>query len=65
MKPPGYGARFIAAKVGRVETVRALLNGGADVDLADYSGHTPLFVAVLGGEVEVAESARACSHSVS
>jgi hypothetical protein len=50
---PGQSWLFIAARDGMLETVRALLEAGADVDHADNFGHTALQVAAECGHMEV------------
>ena len=40
---------FVAAQQGHDAVVRALLDAGADKDLADNDGATPLFVAAENG----------------
>ncbi|XP_054916349.1 cyclin-dependent kinase 4 inhibitor C [Poeciliopsis prolifica] len=42
-----------AARAGFVETVRALVNHGADVNLADEIGNLPLHLAAREGHLEV------------
>jgi len=49
----GKSALHIAAQFGYVETVKVLLKAGADVNLKDKNGETPLFLAVLEGGPEV------------
>jgi len=44
-----------AARTGRLATVRALLEGGADVNAASASGVTPLMEAASAGRVEIAQ----------
>jgi predicted ATPase with chaperone activity len=38
-----------AARIGRCDVIEALLDAGADVDMRDEDGKTPLFVSVDGG----------------
>ncbi len=38
---------------GKLEAVQTLLRLGANVDLADSEGMTPLHLAVLGGHVDI------------
>lgn len=40
----------IAVRAGRLESIKALLQGGADVDQPSTAGHTPLLVAVFSGQ---------------
>ena len=44
---------MMAAVGGHVEVIRFLLGAGADVNLANNSGATPLMMAAVGGHVEV------------
>jgi ankyrin repeat protein len=44
---------IVAAKYGRVEVVRVLLEGGADVQRANLDRHTALHVAAKRGHLEV------------
>ncbi|KAF5826529.1 hypothetical protein DUNSADRAFT_2821 [Dunaliella salina] len=39
--------------MGRLEVVKLLLDRGADMDMADEDGHTPLWQACYGGRLEV------------
>lgn len=41
-----------AARLGRLESVRALLAAGADVEAKDGKGRTPLILATMGGHLE-------------
>lgn len=45
-------ALFYAARDGRTECVRALLESGADVNAADHLGQTALFYASRDGRVD-------------
>jgi hypothetical protein len=47
---------WLAAKEGLVETVRALLRSGAEVNHADSNGSTALFAAAFNGQVEAVEA---------
>ena len=47
---------FIAAQKGHDAVVRALLDAGADKDLADNNGATPLMAAAIYGHVTVARA---------
>jgi hypothetical protein len=50
----GWTALMAAARAGHVETVRALLNGGAKVALTDKNGNTALALAEAQGQTAVA-----------
>ena len=41
----------LQARYGRTDSMRFLLERGADVDAQDYEGYTPLMLAVLGGHI--------------
>jgi ankyrin repeat protein len=45
----------MAAKIGAYEVVRSLLVAGADGQIADVTGRTPLHYAIFGGHTEVAK----------
>src|SRR4029450_8339490 len=45
-----------AAKWGHVELIRALIEGGADVNRPNNSGETPLLCAVMEGHEQAAEA---------
>ena len=52
----GESALHIACRCGHVDTVTALLDGHADINLlmlTEHGGHTPLHKAVMGGSSEV------------
>ena len=51
----GLTGLMFAAREGRVEAVRALLDAGADVNYADPDGSTPLLVALMNGHWDVAK----------
>ena len=44
---------YAASEWGRVDVVRALVQGGADIDKAKEDGYTPLYVASWKGHVDV------------
>lgn len=44
----------VAAKKGRTEIAKALIEAGADVNAKKYGGLTPLFVAIRYGQIDVA-----------
>lgn len=52
-KTEGKTALFHAAELGRLEIVEALVEAGADLDLDDRQGDTPLLVAATSGHVSV------------
>jgi ankyrin repeat protein len=49
----GTRALMIAAAQGHVDTVRALLDAGADVNAADVTGWTPLHAAAYNGDLQI------------
>lgn len=51
----GLTGLMFAAREGRVEAVRALLDAGANVNYADPDGSTPLLVALMNGHWDVAK----------
>ena len=52
--PNSHGADdvFVAARGGRTDALKALVGRGADNNVADGSGTTPLMLAVLGGHLD-------------
>jgi ankyrin repeat protein len=46
---------FRASKEGNLEIVRLLVEGGADMDKADYDGRTPLYVACKYGHIKIVQ----------
>jgi hypothetical protein len=54
----------LAAEGGFVETVRALVEAGAEVDHASNDGHTALWVAALHGQVEALQALLAAGAEV-
>jgi len=50
----GPTALMLAAFTGRVETISALLNHGADINAPDGDGNSALMVAVMYGKIEAA-----------
>ncbi|KAG0488136.1 hypothetical protein HPP92_006947 [Vanilla planifolia] len=50
----GWTALHVAAFKGRLEAVRQLVEGGAEVEVVDDDGYTPLRCAVEAGHAEVA-----------
>jgi ankyrin repeat protein len=53
-KTGGMTALLHAAREGHVETVRALLDGGADIDQVSADNTSPLLMATLNGQFDVA-----------
>ena len=54
MNRGGMSALMFAARDGHIESVRALLDVGAEVDFADPDGSTPLIVALMNGQWDTA-----------
>ena len=52
--PTSHGADdvFVAARGGRTDALKALVGRGANINVADGSGTTPLMLAVLGGHLD-------------
>jgi hypothetical protein len=55
MNRGGLTALLYAAREGHVESVRALLAGKADINLADPDGTTPLVLALMNGQWDTAK----------
>jgi ankyrin repeat protein len=54
-KTGGMTALLLASRDGRVEAVKALLDGGADIDqVSDGDGSSPLVLTLLNGQFDVA-----------
>jgi ankyrin repeat protein len=54
-KTGGMTALLLASRDGRVEAVKALLDGGADMDqISDGDGSSPLVLALLNGQFDLA-----------
>lgn len=51
---PSGGLLHSAVLAGRADTVKALLDDGADVEATDDNGATPLYTAAVNGHIEVA-----------
>ncbi len=49
----GDSPLYVAARLGRLEAVRKLVQYGASLEAANDSGHTPLMAAVVAENVEV------------
>ena len=47
---------FVAAEGGHLEVVKALIDAGANVDLAEDDGRTPLLTAAQSGRLTVAKA---------
>jgi ankyrin repeat protein len=54
MNRGGFTPLLFAAREGCIECLRVLLDGGAEIDLADPDGTTPLILALLNGNWESA-----------
>jgi uncharacterized protein len=54
LPPGGLTPLLFAARDGKVESAKALLESGADPNLVDPDRHTPLIVALMNGHVDVA-----------
>jgi ankyrin repeat protein len=50
----GFSALMFAAREGALDSVRVLLDAGADINLADPDGSTPLLVSVVNYHFDVA-----------
>ena len=53
-KEGGMTALLFAARDGRIEAVEALLDGGARIDQVSGDGSTPLVIALLNGQFDLA-----------
>lgn len=51
--PNGQTALMLAAKLGKLDFVKQLIDGDADMDLSDYDGATAIALAKLAGHTEV------------
>ena len=49
----GQTALHLAASAGHAETVSALILGGCDIGIQDFSGHTPLQKAAAEGHLDI------------
>ncbi|KAF0709652.1 hypothetical protein AaE_012824 [Aphanomyces astaci] len=49
------GVLCVAASAGFLEVVKELIQCGADVDLADNNGYSPLYAATLTGHLHVVQ----------
>ena len=49
----GTHALMVAAAFGHVDTVKVLLNAGADVNAKDFTGWTPLHAAAFNGNLQI------------
>ena len=52
----GLTALWLASQEGYADTVKALADGGADVDVADDAGVTALMIAVANGHADVVDA---------
>lgn len=52
---PSAGILFEAVQSGNAEMVKTLLKAGADPNIRDATGQTPLHVAVANGQTEIAK----------
>jgi ankyrin repeat protein len=50
----GFSALMYAARQGSLESARLLVAGGADLNYKEPQGYTPLLVAILNGQYELA-----------
>jgi ankyrin repeat protein len=54
LPPGGLTPLLLAAREGRLEAARALVDSGADVDVVDPDRHTALILALINGHFDVA-----------
>ena len=54
LPPGGLTPLLFAARDGKVESAKALLDAGADPNLVDPDRHTPLIIALMNGHFDVA-----------
>jgi ankyrin repeat protein len=54
MNRGGFTAMLFAAREGHVQSLKALIDARADIDLADPDGTTPLIVALMNGHWDAA-----------
>jgi serine/threonine-protein phosphatase 6 regulatory ankyrin repeat subunit B len=54
LPPGGLTPLLLAAREGRVEAARVLIEGGADVNVVDPDRHTALILALINGHFDVA-----------
>ena len=54
LPPGGMTPLLFAARDGKVASVKALLDAGADINLVDPDQHTPLILALSNGQFDVA-----------
>jgi ankyrin repeat protein len=54
LPPGGLTPLLLAAREGRTESVRVLLDAGADINIADPDRHTALTLALINGHLDVA-----------
>jgi ankyrin repeat protein len=54
LPPGGLTPLLFAARDGKVESAKVLLEAGADVNLVDPDRHTPLILALMNGHFDVA-----------
>ena len=52
-KTGGMSALLYAAREGNIEVVRALLDGGADIDQVSGDGSSPLLIALMNGQFDL------------
>jgi ankyrin repeat protein len=54
LPPGGFTALLLAARAGHVESVKALVSGGADINEIDPESHNALVLALMNGQFDVA-----------